>query len=190
MREADSCSHDEPLEKLRNHLRNGRDVILVGGSRTKRNTLIRRYFDDEDVRRENFCLRADISQTRNLQEFSRVFLEAFRSLPNLNTGESLQDYLAVGTPWDDDPRFVLARLFSYADEMDRMVIIAVEEMEILTEYENGRSAEALLRTEVQHSRNTRMIYSGGDIRKLGAMFRSYDRPFYAEGVCLWLGPGR
>lgn len=85
-------------------------------------------------------------------------------LSSLRTGISLD---AMGNPsWNVEvgdirlPRTTLDEIFEYIDTADKPCIIAIDEFQTVSGYNDG-IIEALLRTYIQHCRNAHFIFSVG-----------------------------
>lgn len=195
------CDRARELDKLKEHLVNGRDVIIASPRRIGKSGLIHRLFDENDVRAKFNCIFVDIYCTNSLKEFAesliRGFIEEsqkpFSYLAHLGAAFLKSLGITLDSPHEirlanwQDPSVTIEQVFKYLDQLDRPTVIAVDEFQQIAAYKDG-SAEALLRTLIQNSRKVHLIYAGSEQHLLQEMFRSASRPFYMSASLFALGP--
>ena len=82
------------------------------------------------------------------------------------------------------PNTTLDEIFSFLEHADKPCIVAIDEFQQITHYNDNGRIEALLRTYIQHCNNTRFIFAGSQRHLMSQMFISPARPFY-QSVALY-----
>lgn len=85
------------------------------------------------------------------------------------------------------PELTLSEIFEYLENAPRRVIVAIDEFQEISRYGDGK-AEALLRSYIQRSPNTKFIYAGSEQTMMTAMFGDIKRPFYQSCTVMHLPP--
>ena len=86
-----------------------------------------------------------------------------------------------------NPIATLDEIFSYLQNADRPCIVAMDEFQQITKY-NDDSVEATLRTYVQRTTNAHFIFAGSHRHLMNGMFTSPSRPFYQSVTIINLQP--
>lgn len=119
----------------------------------------------------------------------RRFIDAVKSLrPSVtfdnNTGAPSIMLASAGI---SNPQLTLEEIFEYLNNAPRPVIIAIDEFQEISKYPEG-NAEALLRSMIQRTPDTRFIFAGSEQSVMTAMFSSARKPFYQSCILLHLPP--
>lgn len=198
------CDREDEVKTLAHHIENGRNVVIMSERRLGKTALIEHLFANDYI--EGFhTFMIDIYTCKNLREL--VFLlanEVFRALSrkrsllerlfdvlksiqttvtyNMVTGEP-----EVGLKLSEieKPEATLEELLSYMEEADMPCVIAIDEFQKITSFEED-NIEALLRTKIQRLKNTQFVFAGSEKHLLEGIFNDPSRPFYNSVVFMQL----
>ena len=200
------CDRKEETAELKRLITNGNNVALLAPRRIGKTGLIENLFHQSQVRRQYYTFLVDIYATKNIEEFvmamgssmlsslrpfgQKVMQRFVSFLASLRSGISFD---ALGNPsWNVEvgdirtPQATLDELFRYIDEAGKPCIIAIDEFQTVSNYQEG-NVEAILRTYVQRCRNARFIFSGSQRTMMGEIFLSPSRPFYQSTSMMNIG---
>ena len=200
------CDRKTETQELKRLVTNGNHVALIAPRRIGKTGLIENLFHQKDIQRDYYTFLIDIYATKNIEELimamgasmlsslrpkgAKVIQKFVDILSSLRTGISFD---AMGNPsWNVEvgdirlPRTTLDEIFEYIDTADKPCIIAIDEFQTVSGY-NDRKIEALLRTYIQHCRNAQFIFSGSQRTMMGEMFLSPSRPFYQSTSMMNIG---
>lgn len=196
------CDRLVETKDLRTLLLNEHNVALVSPRRLGKTELINHVFDCEEFRNSYYCFIIDIYATKSLGDFVNVLgkavLDALRpkgknvwekfvsALSSVRAEISFdingQPSWSVGLGELRNPAVTLDEIFSYLQNADRPCIVAIDEFQQITRYDDA-NVEAAMRTYVQKTTNAHFIFSGSHRHLMNGMFTSPSRPFY-QGVTL------
>lgn len=200
------CDRKTETQELKRLVTNGNHVALIAPRRIGKTGLIENLFHQKDIQRDYYTFLIDIYATKNIEELimamgasmlsslrpkgAKVIQKFVDILSSLRTGISFD---AMGNPsWNVEvgdirlPRTTLDEIFEYIDTADKPCIIAIDEFQTVSCYNDGK-IEALLRTYIQHCRNAHFIFSGSQRTMMGEMFLSPSRPFYQSTSMMNIG---
>ncbi len=200
------CDRKTETQELKRLVTNGNHVALIAPRRIGKTGLIENLFHQKDIQRDYYTFLIDIYATKNIEELimamgasmlsslrpkgAKVIQKFVDILSSLRTGISFD---AMGNPsWNVEvgdirlPRTTLDEIFEYIDTADKPCIIAIDEFQTVSCYNDGK-IEALLRTHIQHCRNAQFIFSGSQRTMMGEMFLSPSRPFYQSTSMMNIG---
>ena len=200
------CDRKTETQELKRLVTNGNHVALIAPRRIGKTGLIENLFHQKDIQRDYYTFLVDIYATKNIEELimamgasmlsslrpkgAKVIQKFVDILSSLRTGISFD---AMGNPsWNVEvgdirlPRTTLDEIFEYIDTADKPCIIAIDEFQTVSCYNDGK-IEALLRTYIQHCRNAHFIFSGSQRTMMGEMFLSPSRPFYQSTSMMNIG---
>ena len=200
------CDRKTETQELKRLVTNGNHVALIAPRRIGKTGLIENLFHQKDIQRDYYTFLVDIYATKNIEELimamgasmlsslrpkgAKVIQKFVDILSSLRTGISFD---AMGNPsWNVEvgdirlPRTTLDEIFEYIDTADKPCIIAIDEFQTVSCYNDGK-IEALLRTYIQHCRNAQFIFSGSQRTMMGEMFLSPSRPFYQSTSMMNIG---
>ena len=200
------CDRKTETQELKRLVTNGNHVALIAPRRIGKTGLIENLFHQKDIQKDYYTFLVDIYATKNIEELimamgasmlsslrpkgAKVIQKFVDILSSLRTGISFN---AMGNPsWNVEvgdvrlPRTTLDEIFEYIDTADKPCIIAIDEFQTVSCY-NDRKIEALLRTYIQHCRNAHFIFSGSQRTMMGEMFLSPSRPFYQSTSMMNIG---
>ena len=198
------CDREKETGQLVDAIANDRNMVITSLRRMGKTGLIRHVFNELNKGREYYLFYIDIDHTDSLNDFVNKLANSLLRIPKRSFYERALDFLKQFRPVitfnpvtnqpEVDFRHDGARqdevniesLFAYIDKLNRKVIIAVDEFQRITSYENER-VEAFLRTHIQHLNNVRFIFSGSSRQLLQAMFSDHSRPFYQSAGFMELG---
>lgn len=200
------CDRVVETDKLRENVLNGRHTVLLSPRRMGKTGLIQHFFRQDDIQKEFFCFYVDILSTQSLSHFVYTFMRDIydavkreeswlkklsRFIKSVQFNISFDPTTSSPT-WGlsigdiKSPEMTLSEIFEFLDQLDRPVVVAIDEFQRITEYKD-EGVEALLRSKLQFAPNVRMIFSGSEMHTLATMFSSYAKPFYQFAVFLTLG---
>ena len=192
------CDREVETELLIRNITNGRNVALISTRRMGKTGLIRHCFYQKEVKEHYNTFFIDIYATSSLREFvfalgkeifeklkpkGRRFIDNFFSvISSLRAGFKLDS--VTGEPVFDiglgdihAAETTLEEIFTYLEQADKPCIVAIDEFQQIGTYAE-RNVEAVLRTKVQHCRNSFFIFAGSQRHIMMNIFNSPARPFY------------
>jgi len=198
------CDRVQETEKLVSLLTNGNNVALISPRRIGKTDLIRHCFAQEAVSDKYHTFVIDIYATNSLRDFVNLFgkaiLDTLRSkgkkiwerfLQTLSSLRAEIKFDADGKPiWSiglgaiTNPTITLDEIFAYLDNADKPCLIAIDEFQQITRYNDDKNVEATLRTYIQRSSNAHFVFAGSQRHLMSAMFASPSRPFYQSVAIL------
>lgn len=202
------CDRVEETDFLTRMLTNGNNVALISPRRLGKTDLIRHCFGQKEVKEKYYSFIIDIYATKSLQDFvavmGRGILDELKSHGRSAWEKFLQVMLSIrseisfdinGNPvWGlgigsiANPSTSLDEIFRYLSEADRHCLVAIDEFQQITHYEDGDNVEATLRTYMQRCPNASFVFSGSHRHLMDEMFASPSRPFYQSVTLFNLRP--
>lgn len=202
------CDRVEETDFLTRMLTNGNNVALISPRRLGKTDLIRHCFGQKEVKEKYYSFIIDIYATKSLQDFvavmSRGILDELKRHGRSAWEKFLQVMLSIrseisfdinGNPvWGlgigsiANPSTSLDEIFRYLSEADRHCLVAIDEFQQITHYEDGDNVEATLRTYMQRCPNASFVFSGSHRHLMDEMFASPSRPFYQSVTLFNLRP--
>lgn len=201
------CDRVEETRDLRSLLVNENNVALISPRRLGKTELIYHVFDCGEFRDSYYCFLVDIYATRSLSDFVNLLgksvLDTLKPKGKsvwekfILTVSSIRSEISFdmnGMPsWSiglgeiRNPAATLDEIFSYLQNADRPCIVAIDEFQQVTKYEDS-TVEATIRTYVQRTTNAHFIFSGSQRHLMDGMFTSPSRPFYQSVTIMNLQP--
>ena len=202
------CDRVQETEFLVRMLSNENNIALISPRRLGKTDLIRHCFAQPEIQDNYYTFIIDIYATKNLEDFvcvlGKTIIENLCSKGRkawevfLNTVLSLRSEIsfdmngnpvwAIGIGQIANPSVTLDEIFRYLANADRHCLIAIDEFQQITHYEDGSNVEATLRTYIQRCSNANFIFSGSHRHLMGEMFTSPARPFYQSVTIFNLKP--
>lgn len=201
------CDRIIETETLTRYITNGNNVALISPRRLGKTGLIEHCFHQKQIAAEYYTFLIDIYATKNLQEFVfelgkgilntlkprgkktwEVFLDCLSSLRT-----SISFDFSGNPGWSLEmgdiktPTVTLDEIFHYLERADKPCLVAIDEFQVVSKYPEN-NVEALLRTHIQHCKNTKFIYAGSQRHMMGEIFASPTRPFYQSTAIMNLSP--
>lgn len=192
------CDRVEETQRLTKSLINGNDVVLFSPRRMGKTGLIGHVFDRKEIKGAYYTFFVDILHTTSLREFTfflgkEVFkalqpagrkvvdslVGALKSLQGKITYDSVTGQPSFGISLGDiqRPEFTLEEILNYLDNAGKPCIVAIDEFQQITEYEDD-NVEAFLRGHIQRMKNCHFVFAGSKRGIMSSMFQSPARPFY------------
>ena len=192
------CDRESESSKIISALSNDRNVTLISPRRMGKTGLIHHIFyrireQDKNIR----CFYMDIFSTQNLHDFVTLFgktvvgkldsdsetvmkrisgfFKSFRPSFTFDSVTGAPTLLLNIQPGQAEQS--LQEIFSYLQQTDQRVYIAIDEFQQITDYPE-KGVEALLRSYMQFLPNVKFIFSGSKKHLMDAMFSTANRPFY------------
>lgn len=199
------CDRAVETKRLAEHIRNGRNVVLAAPRRLGKTGLIQHLFHQPEIIGTYYTVYCDVLPTESLQMFvfrlgaavleqikeKRILRKLTQVVKSLrftvsvdpNTGEP---GFGLNLGAVDHPSQSLSEIFAYLNQLDRPVILAIDEFQQVAKYKD-KTVEAELRSLIQFAPNVHLIYSGSEQHLLVNLFSNADRPFYMSAVYEGLG---
>ena len=201
------CDRVEETGDLRSLLRNENNVALISPRRLGKTELIYHVFDCDEFRDSYYCFLVDIYATKSLSDFVNLLgksvLDTLKPKGKsvwekfILTVSSIRSEItfdmngmpswSIGLGEIRNPAATLDEIFSYLQNADRPCIVAIDEFQQVTKYEDT-SVDATIRTYVQKTTNAHFIFSGSQRHLMDGMFTSPSRPFYQSVTIMNLQP--
>jgi len=191
------CDREDECASLLNRIRAKSNTLLISERRVGKSALIWHLYEEETLRKGYHTYYADMLPTTSLAEFvyvlgKAIFDQSKGSKTLLRTlTQTLKSLTGVfgfdptsGLPTFtlglgdiSKPEFTLNEIFDFLESQDKRCVVAIDEFQQITEYED-KNVEALLRTHIQQATNSTFIFAGSERHLLTEMFMSSARPFY------------
>lgn len=200
------CGRQWETQQLINELTNGNNIALVAPRRMGKSGLINHCFQQDIITDHYYTFYVDIYSTHSLQELVfrmskeilmrlkpfglRVMQRFWDCIRSLQAGISFSPSgepsfnLQVGDITHSET--TLDEIFHYLQSADRPCIVAIDEFQQISNY-NDKKVEALLRTYVQQYPQVRFVFAGSQRHLITQMFTSPSRPFYQSVSMMHLG---
>jgi AAA+ ATPase superfamily predicted ATPase len=199
------CDRQAEVGQLLKNIENGNNVTLISTRRMGKSGLIQHCFNHAEIQKQYTTFFVDIYATKSLNDFvfllsknifnqlkssSRKILENFlRTIKSLRPEMSFDEQgipsIRLGIGDIHKPETSLDEIFQFLNASAKPCIVAIDEFQQITKYPETNT-EALLRTHIQQSAQTRFIFSGSQRHIMGEMFHSAARPFFASASTMYL----
>lgn len=199
------CDRVEETKLLKHHLENGRNVTIMSERRMGKTGLIEHTFTNALKEDDYYTFIIDIYTAKNLREMvcllaNEIFKKIVRRqsllakltqiVQSLKTtvkynGITGEPEVEFGLGEIVTPELTLDELFAYMEQADKPCIVAIDEFQKITDF-NEDNVEAILRTKIQHLRNTQFVFAGSERHLLEGIFNDSSRPFYNSVVFMQL----
>lgn len=201
------CDRVYETKQLIELLTNEHDVALISHRRVGKTDLLYHCFNQPEIKENYYTFVIDIYATTSVRDFVMVFgravvdslrpkgkaiLEKFLSIvTSLRSEISFDIYgqpvWGMGVRNLQNPAVTLDEIFNYLNNADKPCLIAIDEFQQITKYNDDKNIEATLRTYIQRTQNAHFVFSGSHRHLMGEMFTSPARPFY-QSVTLFTLP--
>jgi AAA+ ATPase superfamily predicted ATPase len=199
------CNREKERDQIITALRNGRNITLYAPRRIGKTGLISHVI--YHLGKKWNCVYLDVQESFTFKDFTNSFLSAvlnalaankplfkkfegwilaFRPVMSANphTG-SLQ--LEIDFKSESQQRTSVKQALQMLDSYGPGLIALDEFQQINSWHKDSYAIEAWIRSEVQHLKNLRFIFSGSQFHLLSEMFNSAKRPFYASTQSVSIG---
>jgi hypothetical protein len=200
------CDREQESIALVKNITNGNNIVLISPRRMGKTGLIEHCFHYPEISDKYYTFFLDIYSTSSLRELvfllgrqifetlkpkGRAFIDNFFQVISslrpafkldVTTGEPVFD---IGLGEIKELNFSLEEIFKYLEQADKPCVVAIDEFQQIAKYPE-KNVEALLRTYIQHSKNTSYIFAGSQRHLLENIFFSSSRPFYQSVQALHL----
>lgn len=192
------CDREKETELLTELLTNGHNVALISPRRVGKTDLLHHCFQQSVIKDNYHTFIIDIYATNSVRDFVNVFGKAIIDELRPKGKKVWEQFVQVlqslrheisfdisGMPvWSvrigaiENPMITLDEIFQYLNQASEPCIVAIDEFQQITRYDQEQNIEALLRTYIQCATNAHFVFSGSQRHLMGAMFTSPARPFY------------
>lgn len=202
------CDRQSESAALIKCIRNQENIVLISPRRVGKTGLIYHCFNQQEIGDNYMTVSIDILHTTSFQELikelgaavfntvakrseklTRLFVTTLRSL----SGSFGIDPVTYTPTFDvklgqiNMPEYTLDEIFSYLEKADKPCIVAIDEFQQITKYQEP-NIEALLRGRIQKLVNTHFIFAGSERRLMNEIFFSDKRPFFQSATLIQLEP--
>ena len=202
------CDRKEETAKLVKSIMNQENVVITSPRRVGKTGLVYHCFGRPSVKEHYITISIDILHTTSFQEFikelgSAVFnsvakrndrlMKMFTAALHSVSGSFGYDPIQNSPTFDvklgqiRTPEYTLDEIFSYLEQADKPCIVAIDEFQQITKYDDS-NIEALLRGRIQRLSNTNFGFAGSERHIMNEMFFSDKRPFFQSAALLQLEP--
>ena len=200
------CDRENESKEVIKSITNGNNLAIISPRRMGKTGLILHCFHQPEISRHYHCFFIDIYATNNLKEFVfKLGKEIFETLkPNgskfidgfFSIISSLRPAFKIdsitGAPVFDigigeigEPAYSLEQIFNYLEAADIPCLVAIDEFQQIANY-SEHNIEAVLRTHIQHCKNSSFIFAGSQRHIMQNIFFTSSRPFYQSVSLLTL----
>lgn len=201
------CDRELETKELIYNITNGRNVALISTRRMGKTGLIKHCFYQDAIQENYYTFFIDIYATSSLKEFvfalgreifeklkpkgRRMIDNFFSVISSLRVGFKLDSVtgeptLDIGLGDIHAAEVTLEEIFVYLEQAEKPCIVAIDEFQQIGIYPE-KNVEAILRTKVQHCRNSNFVFAGSQRHIMMNMFNSPSRPFYQSVSMMHLG---
>lgn len=197
------CDREKETADILQLLQNGNHIAIISPRRYGKTDLIRHCFSQKEISENYYTFIIDIYSTKSfsdmVNQLGKTILNTLRSRGEKAWNSFLSfllsirggiTYDACGNPtWSlsvgdiDSPHTTLDEIFRYLQNADKPCLVAIDEFQQVTKY-NDDSIEAALRTHIQCTSNAHFLFCGSQQHLMGTIFTSSGRPFY-QSVTLY-----
>lgn len=192
------CDREEESKKLIRYVTNGRNVAIISTRRMGKTGLIRHCYQNSEIKDRYHTFFIDIYSTGSLRELvfalgkeiyeelkpkGSKFLDQFFSvITSLRAGFRLdrdtgEPSFEIGIGDIQEANTTLDEIFRYLEQANKPCIVAIDEFQQIEHYAET-NVEAVLRSKIQHCKNTWFIFAGSQHHIMSNLFQSPARPFY------------
>ena len=202
------CDRERETNDILSLLTNENNLAIISPRRLGKTDLIRHCFAQPDIKDNYHTFLIDIYATNSLRDFVYEFGKAImddlkpkgrkvwgRFVSTLKSLKSEISFDINGNPvWGiglgnmENPTVTLDEIFYYLEHADKPCIVAIDEFQQITNYNDGKNIEAALRTHIQHCCQTTFLFAGSKRHLMSEIFTSPSRPFYQSVITMGLAP--
>ena len=199
------CDREKELNLLHRNVQNGCNTTLISPRKMGKSGLIFRFFEDFSTQNMTQPIYVDIYSSRSLSDFTKLMAEAimFKFPEKSAIGKKFMALIKrlrpiisfdpfTGTPQiqigfqsPQEVIYTLQSLFTFLDEQETPIIVAIDEFQQIAEYPE-KNVEAILRTHIQHLKNIQFIFCGSNKSMMTEMFSHAKRPFFGSTRFIYL----
>lgn len=197
------CDREKETQDLVRYLTNENNVALISPRRYGKSDLLRHCFAQKEISDHYYTFIVDIYSTKTTAEMVAKLGSSILETLKPKGKKTWEKFLAIlasvrsgisfdmnGQPsWTmsvgdiHSPSVTLDEIFAYLKNADRPCLVAIDEFQQITKYDDP-NIEAELRTHVQYCSNAHFVFSGSRRELMGTIFTSPARPFY-QSVTLY-----
>lgn len=200
------CNRKSEIGKIINAIENQRNLSLISHRRYGKTELILHVFHKLKRVKDLKVFYVDLLHTQSIKDFNtnlakaiigkfdskttkiiKSFGQFVKSLRPVVTYDPIsgQPEIEISYFENHSPEITLTEIFEYFSSKKEQSIIALDEFQQITKYEQ-KNTEAVLRSAIQQISNTTFIFSGSQKHLLTQIFSDYSRPFYQSTEFMFL----
>jgi hypothetical protein len=127
-----------------------------------------------------------ISKRQPLQQRLLSIVRSLKTTLSYNTVTGQPEF-GLGLGEITQPEITLDEILNYLETFDKVCVVAIYEFQKIASFEED-NVEALLRTKIQHLKNTQFVFAGSEHHLMEGIFSDPARPFYNSVVFMQLQP--
>lgn len=192
------CDRENESAILTKSITQGNNIAIISPRRMGKTGLIKHCFHQHNFSEKYYSIFIDIYATGNLREFvytlgkeifdtlkprgPKFIDQFFAVISSLRPAFKLdtitgQPTFDIGLGEIHQANITLEEIFNYLEGADKPCVVAIDEFQQIAKYPE-KNIEAILRTHIQHCKNTQFIYAGSQRHLMENIFFSASRPFY------------
>ena len=201
------CDRENETSRIIDAIKNNRNLTLFSHRRIGKTGLLYHVFYkiQKDKKYSTFYL--DIQDTSTLNEFIKELAQTVigkfdsfseRIIKNIGkvfsglrptisydslTGEPKINFEITNF---QEASISLIQIINYLEKQNKHIVVAIDEFQQILNYPE-KNVEALLRKNIQKSKNIVFIFAGSHKHMMISMFKNHNRPFYQSSELMDLG---
>lgn len=192
------CDRISETKTLMDNIQNQSNTTFFAQRRIGKTALIQHVFHLMQ-KKKTACIYLDIYATQTLKDFTNMlansiynlfpvnkslgkrFLEAIQLLRPVISLDEITGNAELSLDITQPRQFekTIPQLLQFLDSQNLKIVIAIDEFQQILNYPE-KNVEALLRSCIQHLKNTNFIFCGSNQNMMHHIFNSAKRPFYAS----------
>jgi len=200
------CNRTEETRQINQFIINSANVALFAIRRLGKTGLLQHVFHSHKNNPKMICIYVDILSTKNISDFTNLLATAvYNRFPVQKTiGKKIAELFKrfrptitfdelSGTPsltltieTKTQKENTIGQILQFLDKQNIRVVFAIDEFQQILEYPETNT-EAILRTHIQHLKNTSFIFCGSNQKMMYEIFNSAKRPFFASCSTINIG---
>lgn len=193
------CNRKAETLQLNQLIGNGVNIALFAIRRLGKTGLVQHVFNSYKNNTRVICIYVDILATRTIADFTNLLATAVykRFPPQKTTGKKIIEFFKrlrptitfdelSGTPaltltieTKTQKENTIGQILQFLDTQNIRVVFAIDEFQQILDYPENNT-EAILRSHIQHLKNTSFIFCGSNQKMMHEIFNSAKRPFFAS----------
>ena len=201
------CDREDEITALNSSLENRRNVVLSSPRRYGKTNLLLHWHHLLNKIKGNTTIYLDILYTKSDKEFCEYFAskvlkavsdkdniiqKTLHSFGKLRPSVSIDPYsgsptVSLDVKHEEDVRIGIEASFQLLSEKFSKVQIAIDEFQVIEEYEQKSKIDAILRNQISQTPNVHFIFSGSQESILSNLFSNPQKPMFASTQHISLG---
>ncbi len=204
------CNRKKELQELKTYLKDGKNVWLYSPRRFGKTSLVKKVFSEFDSSNFNAAY-LDIFDTQSPQDFTLSFVKAtVNSISDriekvIDFAKKTFSYLAPKIALSDEGKpeiqfgvnsssltdvsldEVMGIMSDMVSKKKLKLVIAIDEFQQISQYENSNAFLAKLRKHIQSQEKIAYVFMGSQRHLMQDIFTSKKKPFYQSAIPFQIG---